>query len=116
MAGAEVDRLVQSFTERGYVVVPRVLSAAQVADARSLLGSHREAHAVLSWDSPVGSPGTDIPPMYGPNAESGRWQCNRLFEADDSFEPLFDTLLAPQPLVALVKRIVGADLCLRTAW
>jgi hypothetical protein len=111
-----ISTVMDEFAAQGFVVVPAVLSAAQVAEARSLLASHREAHAERCWTSPPGEPGADSGSMYGPNAESGRWQCNRLFEADTSLDPLLHTLLTAEPLATLVREIVGDDLCLRTVW
>ena len=111
-----VASFLENFAARGYLVVPAVLSTTQVAHARRLLAAHRDAHAERSWTSPPGQPGEDIGSLYGPNAESGRWQCNRLFEADSSFEPLIHTLLTAEPLATLVRQIVGDDLCLRAVW
>ncbi len=111
-----VEKLLQDFGARGFVVIPSVLSTAQVADARRLLAAHRDAHAERSWTSPPGELGEDIGSLYGPNAESGRWQCNRLFEADESFDELIHTLLTVDPLATLVREIVGDDVCLRAVW
>lgn len=116
LMAAELNGFLDEFISRGFVVVPAVLDHHQVAEARGLLAAHRAAHATRSWMSPPGEPGEDIGALYGPNAEAGRWQCSRLFEADCSLDPLVDALLTAEPLATLVRKIVGDDLCLRGVW
>jgi ectoine hydroxylase-related dioxygenase (phytanoyl-CoA dioxygenase family) len=105
-----------NFADRGYVVVPGVLSVDQVLEARHLLETHRAVHTEQSWASPPGEPGGEIGALYGPDGEAGRWACRRLFEADESLDELVHALLTAEPVAELVRQIVGEDLCLRNAW
>ena len=54
-----MEALLFTSTSQGYVVVPDILSPAEVHDAKGHFAAHRHDNSDL-WLSPLGQPGLDI--------------------------------------------------------
>ena len=101
MDSALEDRLVAEFDDRGFCVVPAVLTDAEVAIMRAAILQEQldyPLHYRLLGQSRDG----------GPVGEHGRWQSGKTMHVSDAF----DSLLAHPMVMPLVRRLVGEDCCL----
>jgi hypothetical protein len=92
----------EAFAARGYLAIPDVLDAAQVARARQQLAADR-ARFPGSWAT-YGQSADG-----GPVGESGRWQQHSLLLDSDAFDWAVDLILTHPRVMPLIRHLVGPE-------